>query len=94
MPVIEANAIGRPVIVSNISPMKDVAGKAGCLVDPTDVADIRRGIQRVIDDEHYRTTLIALGYENARQYSATEIAARYCRIYSELELSGQRNTGS
>ena len=26
MPVIEANAIGRPVITSNISPMKDVAG--------------------------------------------------------------------
>ena len=40
MLIIEANAVGRPVITSNISPMKEVAGTAAVLVDPFNVDSI------------------------------------------------------
>ena len=34
MPILEANAVGRPVVTSNRSSMPEVAGNAACLVDP------------------------------------------------------------
>ena len=44
MPIIEANAVGRPVITSNVSSMPEVAGDAACLVDPFDQQSIRQGV--------------------------------------------------
>ena len=46
LPIIEANAIGRVVVTSNISSMPEVADGAACLVDPFQVSSIRSGIQR------------------------------------------------
>ena len=48
MPIIEAQAIGRPVITSNIGAMKEVALDTACLVDPYDVESIKNGIQKLI----------------------------------------------
>ncbi len=84
LPIIEAQAVGRPVITSNVSPMKEVAGKAACLVDPYEVEDIRAGIERVIADAEYRDRLIELGYENAGRYSAGAVAEQYARLYERV----------
>src|ERR1017187_5799201 len=84
MPIIEANAIGRPIVTSNIRPHCDVAGAAACLVNPYDVQAIRTGIQRVIDDAAYRDQLILAGFENAERYSSKRIAARYSAVYAEV----------
>lgn len=44
VPIIEAQAAGRPLITSKVSPMREVAGEGACLVDPLDVSQIREGI--------------------------------------------------
>ena len=84
MPIIEANAMGRPIVTSNIRPHCDVAGAAACLVNPYDVQAIRTGIQRVIDDAAYRDQLILAGFENVERYSSKRIAARYSAVYAEV----------
>ena len=84
MPIVEANATGRPVVTSNIGPMPEVAGSAACLVDPFDCASIREGIVRVIGDADYRSRLIAHGYENAKRFQAEVIAAQYADLYREV----------
>jgi glycosyltransferase involved in cell wall biosynthesis len=84
LPIIEANAIGRPVVTSYLSPMKEVAGDAGCLVNPCDVTDIRDGIRRVIGDDEYRNALLERGYENAKRYRADVVASQYARLYEYL----------
>lgn len=84
MPIVEANAIGRPLLTSNIPPMADVAGQAACLVDPMDVADIRRGILKIIQSEQYRARLVSEGLENCKRFSANRIAEEYSRLYSKL----------
>ncbi len=84
LPIIEAQAVGRPVVTSNLSPMKEVAGGAACLVDPHKVDDIRAGMQRVIADAEYRHRLIQSGYENAARYSAAGVAAQYARLYERV----------
>lgn len=84
MPIVEANAVGRPVVTSDREPMRSVAGGAACLVDPCDAASIRAGVLRVIEDASYREALIRTGYENARRFSADAVAAAYLAAYNEL----------
>jgi glycosyltransferase involved in cell wall biosynthesis len=83
LPILEAQASGRPVITSDLPPMKDVAGKESCLVDPFDVSSIREGILRVIRDDGYRDELVRCGLSNVRRFSAEQVAMDYARIYAE-----------
>lgn len=84
MPIIEANTVGRPVITGNILSMPEVAGNAACLVDPYDVEQIREGILKIICDKEYRNTLVDNGVENAKRFSAQEIANMYVNIYDVM----------
>jgi glycosyltransferase involved in cell wall biosynthesis len=84
LPIIEANAAGRPVLTSNLSSMPEVAGDAACLVDPHDVASIRAGILKIISDPSYREQLIANGLRNADRYSSGAIARKYAELYRSV----------
>jgi glycosyltransferase involved in cell wall biosynthesis len=85
MPIIEAQATGRPVVTSNREPMTWVAGDDGAsLVNPDDVASIRAGILKVIEDSAYREALITKGLENVRRFRLGEIASQYAALYRQL----------
>ncbi|MEO6546447.1 MAG: glycosyltransferase family 1 protein [Ferruginibacter sp.] len=84
MPIVEANAIERAVVTSNISAMPEIAGGAACLVDPFDVASIRQGILRVIEDDTYRQKLIDEGKKNRQRFEARNIAEQYYNLYLEI----------
>lgn len=84
LPIVEAQAVGRPVVTSNLSSMPEVAGDAACLVDPFDVASIRAGVLRVIDDENYRNGLVANGFENVERFKSARIAGQYASLYQEV----------
>lgn len=84
MPIIEAQAIGRPVVTSNLSPMCDIAKNSALLVDPYDVSSIRAGIERVITDSSFRSTLVQRGLENASRFSAPQITEQYLALYHNL----------
>lgn len=89
LPIVEAQASGRPVVTSRIEPMSWVAGKGGaCFVDPFDTASIRAGILRVIEDDDYRNTLVRNGLDNIRRFSLREVARQYLDIYDELYQKG------
>jgi glycosyltransferase involved in cell wall biosynthesis len=87
MPIVEGNAVGRPVITSNVSSMPEVAGDAACLVDPLSVASIRAGFLRVVEDSSFRSGLIESGFKNAQRFSARTIASQYCSLYEEVGLA-------
>jgi glycosyltransferase involved in cell wall biosynthesis len=84
IPVLEAQATGRPVVTSDRPPLSDIAGGAACLVDPFDVASIRAGVERVLSNEEYRTTLVRGGLENVQRYRVAAVAAAYAALYDEL----------
>jgi glycosyltransferase involved in cell wall biosynthesis len=84
IPILEAQATGRPVVTSDRPPLSDVSGGAACLVDPIDVTAIRAGVLRVLSDDEYRADLVRRGLENARRYRVSGVAASYAALYEEL----------
>ena len=84
LPIIEANAVGRPVVTSDLYSMPEVAGEAACLVDPFDVESIRSGIVRVIEDADYRNRLVEAGFSNRERFRPAVIAEQYATIYRKL----------
>ncbi len=90
MPIIEAQAIGRPLVTSGIEPMAGIAGEGACLVDPWDIRDIRRGILELIGSESSRTEAVAKGLRNARRYTPQAVAACYADLYREISGPGAK----
>lgn len=85
MPVVEAQAIGRPVVTSNLEPMLWVAGEgAAIFADPCETSAIRLGIERIICDDKFRSELIEKGRENVKRFSIKKVAASYMEIYSRI----------
>jgi glycosyltransferase involved in cell wall biosynthesis len=84
MPIVEANAVGRVVVTSNLLSMPEVAGGAAHLVDPFSVESIREGIIKVINDDHYRESLINNGFKNKIRFEVKEIAKIYSEIYKSV----------
>jgi glycosyltransferase involved in cell wall biosynthesis len=69
LPPLEAMACGTPVVTSNVSSLPEVVGDAAELVDPTSVATISDGIERVLTDDVYRHNLVQRGYERSETFS-------------------------
>lgn len=84
LPILEAQAVGRPVVTSDVLSMPEVAGGAACLVNPADVDSIRAGILQVIGNEAYRTELIEKGLANVRRFHPEHIARQYAEAYRRL----------
>lgn len=88
MPIIEANAIGLPVITSNIDPMKHVAGEGAVLVDPYDIIEIEKGILKIIDDTKLAKKLSTLGRINSQRFTIESISDEYLSLYKKVSKRG------
>lgn len=84
LPIVEGQKAGRPVITSNLDPMREVAGPGACLVDPHDIASIRAGVQKVIGDEAYRQQIVQAGFTNVARFETSVVANQYLNCYKKL----------
>ncbi len=85
LPVIEGFQAERPVITSNISPMKEVAGDAAVLVDPYSVASIREGVVNLLSSRQRQMDLVEAGKEKVANYQPGFIAGLYQELWRKLE---------
>jgi glycosyltransferase involved in cell wall biosynthesis len=86
MPILEGQATGRPVLTSDLEPMRSVAGKGGALlIDPESVAAIREGFLALMRDGELRSRLVAAGRDNCRRFNLDTVAANYLALYRRLE---------
>jgi glycosyltransferase involved in cell wall biosynthesis len=86
LPIIEAQAMRKPVVTSNIPPMNEVAGEGAVLVDPHDPSAIRAAIERIRDDDLFRQNVIQNGIENLKRFDSGSIAREFEAVYRGLIL--------
>ena len=87
LPIIEAQAMRTPVVTSNLSPMREVAGDAAVLVEPDDIQCIRNGILQVIENKIIRADLVEKGINNIKRFESKTIAEKYEKLYREVEIN-------
>ena len=81
MPIIEGQAIGRPVVTSDLLPMNRIAGKGAVLVNPYSAEDIRKGLISALDNYD---SLVNEGLENVKKFSLSNIVKEYKSIYTSI----------
>jgi glycosyltransferase involved in cell wall biosynthesis len=85
MPVIEAQAIGKPVLCGHLTSLPEVAGEAALMFDPRLPESIVAAMQRVESDPMVRQSLIRNGFENVKRFvDADAMASQYLGILGEL----------
>jgi glycosyltransferase involved in cell wall biosynthesis len=94
LPIVEAQATGRPVVTSNAASMPEVAGEGACLVDPFDSESIRAGVMRVIQQADYRASLIERGLANVRRFESHRIARQYLDLYEIIWAENRGKDGN
>jgi glycosyltransferase involved in cell wall biosynthesis len=84
LPVLEAMALGSPVITSTESSVPEVAGDAALLVDPYDTQAIARAIRTIAFDADLRIELVRRGRLQAQKFSLDAYRARVAALYASL----------
>jgi glycosyltransferase involved in cell wall biosynthesis len=75
-PVAQAMACGVPVVTSNVSSLREVAGEGGLLVDPRSPAEIASALARLLESPHERRRLGEAGARRAASCFRWEAFAR------------------
>ncbi len=80
IPAVEAMACGTPVVVSNVSSLPEIVGKAGLLVDPKSVDQIAQAISTIVSDKKLWIQKSKQGLEQAKKYSWEKMAKTVLKV--------------
>jgi glycosyltransferase involved in cell wall biosynthesis len=83
LPLLEAMAVGCPVLTSNVSAPAEIVGDSGLLVDPHDVEAIAEGMERILNDDSLRRELIERGLRRAARFTIDRNARATHALYTE-----------
>jgi glycosyltransferase involved in cell wall biosynthesis len=89
LPVIEGFCAGKPVITSDISPMKEIADGAAFLVDPYYIPSIRDGVNAVINNPELRQSKVEKGKLIALSYQSKKIYGEYENLWKQVQATNQ-----
>lgn len=84
MPIIEAQAVGRVVLTSDIEPHKEVGGSGALYVDPFNIMSIRKGVSQITENESLRNSLIENGVSNVKRFNSKLITSQYKKVYENI----------
>jgi glycosyltransferase involved in cell wall biosynthesis len=74
IPITEAMACGTPILTSNVNGLKEIAGDAAIMVDPSDSNAISEGISLILSNHKIRTSLSRKGLERSSHFTWDECA--------------------
>ncbi|MBA2496385.1 MAG: glycosyltransferase family 4 protein [Acidimicrobiia bacterium] len=82
LPVLEAMAVGTPVVASDLPALREVAGDAAVLVPAGDVGALATGIGQVLSDDALRVRLRTAGPARAATFTWDRCAALTAVAYN------------
>ncbi len=84
LPVLEAMAVGTPVIASRAASMPEVLGDAGMLLDPLDAGAWADAVVKVVNDEHVRERMRHAGLARAAMFTWERTARATLGVYRRV----------
>lgn len=84
LPVLEAMAVGTPVITSSSSALPEVAGEAALFVNPAVPEELADKIGLLLNDRSLRQRLIKAGRERIKNFSWEKSAQKYLEVYEAV----------
>ncbi len=85
LPPLEAMACGTPCLVANATALPEVAAGAAIQVNPLDVSDMARGLERILGDAALRNELRAKGLQRAASFTWDDTAAKTYQVLARFE---------
>ena len=90
MPVLEAMACGTPVLTSNNSALKEIAGEVAVKVNPMDIASISSGLLQLYRNEELRNDCRQQGINRVKEYSWEKAAHKLYNVYEAVLSEDKR----
>lgn len=84
LPLLEAMAVGTPIVTANISAMPEVVGAAALLMPPADSQAIAEALLTLDRKNAVRERLVAEGYKRLAHFSWQACARATLAVYREL----------
>jgi alpha-1,3-rhamnosyl/mannosyltransferase len=84
LPLLEAMAVGTPLVRSRVSALPEIGGPAAVLVDPAAARAIGAALQTLDRDEALRARLIAAGRQRGQRYGWRACARATRAVYREV----------
>ena len=90
IPILEAMAMGTPVVASNRTAFPEVCGDAARLVDPADEEEVVAATRNVLTDEALRVGLAERGKARAQLHNGERSAKQLVTVYERAATSSER----
>jgi glycosyltransferase involved in cell wall biosynthesis len=74
LPVLEAQACGKPVIAGLNSSFPEILGDSAILINPENINEIKIAMEHILTNSQLKEKLIAKGIDNAKKYSWSNCA--------------------
>lgn len=84
LPLLEAMAVGTPVVSSSAASLPEVGGDAAVYFDPLNVEELADAIERVLDSSSLRGELRAKGLKRAAGFTWEECARKHVEVYRNV----------
>lgn len=90
LPPLEAMAHGTPVVASKLTALPEVVGPAALLVNPTNVFEVMRAMEKALLDRSVRERLKQSGYQQANKFSWGKSVQRTIEVYHDIASKARR----
>jgi glycosyltransferase involved in cell wall biosynthesis len=90
LPLVEAMVSGTPVLTSNNSSMREIAGNAGLLIDPLDTNSIKNGLELLACNHNERRALANSARENATRFNWDNAARQLVTVFGKA-IAARKN---
>lgn len=84
IPLLEAMALGTPVVSSDAASLKEIGGDGALYFDPNNLVEMENKIKEVLNNEKLRIELVNKGKERIKEFSWENLARSTLEVYKSL----------